>query len=186
MANRFAAFLRGMNLGGRRITNDDLCAAFAAVGLTDAAAFRASGNVVFTSDDFSSDGNVDLLRRRIEDGLADALGYPVPTFLRTAGEMRAIADHQPFPADVIAASAGKLQVVLLAAAPGAKARREVLALATDDDRLAVDGTELYWLPAGGVSQSELDQKAVDAAVGVGTQRTKGTVDLMAAKYFAAE
>ncbi|MBA2337383.1 MAG: DUF1697 domain-containing protein [Acidimicrobiia bacterium] len=178
MANRLAAFLRGMNLGGRRVTNDDLCAAFAAVGLTDAAAFRASGNVVFSSDD-----GVGPLRRRIEDGLADALGYPVPTFLRTASEMRAIADHQPFPADVIAASAGKLQVVLLAVAPGAKARREVLALATDDDRLAVDGTELYWLPAGGVSQSDLDQKAVDAAVGVGTQRTKGTLDLLAAKYF---
>lgn len=181
MAERFAAFLRGMNLGGRRVTNHDLCAAFAAIELTDAVAFRASGNVVFSSDD-----DVDPLRRRIEGGLADALGYPVPTFLRTADEMRAIADHQPFSADVIAASTGKLQVVLLAAVPGAKARREVLALATDDDRLAVDGTELYWLPAGGVSQSALDQKAVDAAVGVGTQRTKGTLDLLAAKYFPAE
>lgn len=31
---RYAAFLRGMNLGGRRITNSDLCACFEAMGFT--------------------------------------------------------------------------------------------------------------------------------------------------------
>ncbi len=51
---RYAAFLRGMNLGNRRITNDELCRALAGLGLDSPAAFLASGNVVFGSDETSS------------------------------------------------------------------------------------------------------------------------------------
>jgi hypothetical protein len=45
--SRYVAFLRGMNLGGRRISNDDLRSRFEALGCEDVATFRASGNVVF-------------------------------------------------------------------------------------------------------------------------------------------
>lgn len=79
---RYAAFLRGMNLGNRRITNDELCAHFADLGLTDATAFLASGNVVFSA----GDDDRDRLTRRIEDGLREALDYEVPVFLRIAGK----------------------------------------------------------------------------------------------------
>ena len=33
--------------------------------------------------------------------------------------------------------------------PSAAARKKVLALATDQDLLALEGRELYWLPSGG-------------------------------------
>ncbi len=36
------AFLRGMNLGGRRIKNEELQAEFEALGFTDVACFRAA------------------------------------------------------------------------------------------------------------------------------------------------
>ncbi len=45
--NRYIAFLRGMNIGGRRITNDGLRSHFEALGCEEVATFRASGNVVF-------------------------------------------------------------------------------------------------------------------------------------------
>lgn len=86
---RYAAFLRGMNLGGRRITNSDLCACFEAMGLTGVAAFLASGNVVFETDPEEPEA----LARRIEQGLQHQLGYAVPTFLRTAEEIRSMARH---------------------------------------------------------------------------------------------
>ena len=67
------AFLRGMNLGGRRITNDDLRAEFEALGFADVACFRASGNVVFSAKDGEA-----KLTSEIEAGLGEALGYEVP------------------------------------------------------------------------------------------------------------
>jgi uncharacterized protein (DUF1697 family) len=178
---RCAAFLRGMNLGRRRITNDDLRRHVEALGFADVATFRASGNVILGAPD---DEPIVDVARRIEAGLAAALAYDVPVFARSAEQVRAIAGHAPFAADALAASNGKLQVVLLAAAPSAAARRRALALAPDGDRFAFDGCELYWLPQAGLADSELDLNALARAVGPTTVRTKGTIELIAAKHFA--
>lgn len=178
--NRYVAFLRGMNLGGRRIRNEELAAEFEALGFVDVACFRASGNVVFASDE----GDEPTLTVRIETGLGEALGYAVPIFLREATELREVAARKPF--DTAAApSNGKLQVAFLPAAPGGSASKDALALASDEDRLAIEGRELYWLPSGGISESDLDLKSLEAAVGPWTMRTMGTVEQIVAKHFSA-
>jgi uncharacterized protein (DUF1697 family) len=174
-----AAFLRGMNLGGRRITNADLRGHFAAMGLEEVGLFRASGNVVFSAGDESPAE----LTARIERELAAALSYDVPVYLRSAAEVRAIAARQPFPADAVAAAKGKLQVDLLLERPTAAQREEVLALALPEDQLTFGERELYWLPSGGTLESALDLKAIARLVGPTTRRTKGTMDQLAAKYF---
>lgn len=178
--DRYIAFLRGMNLGGRRITNDDLRSRFEALGCDEVGTFRASGNVIFAVDGESPA----KLTTRLEDGLANALGYEVPVFLRSAKELLAIAAHKPFGAKDLDASAGKLQVVLLTKKPTTKAGEGALALSTEADRLAVEGRELYWLPQGRMSDSELDLKALAATLGSMTIRTKGTIDQIATKHFA--
>jgi len=178
----YAAFLRGMNLGNRRITNDDLCRAFAAIGLEDARSFRASGNVAFVAPRAKRA----TLAGRIEAGLERTLGYPVQTHVRTAAEMHAIVATSPFTAAQLARSKGKLQVGLLAQPPEAAARRRVLAMSGDDDRLALDGSELYWLPRGGLSDSELDLKAIAGLIGEMTVRTMGTLEQMTAKLLAED
>jgi hypothetical protein len=61
-------------------------------------------------------------------------------------------------------------------------RKTVLALATEEDRLAISGRELFWLPSGGLMESELDLKTIDAAIGQGTRRTMGTIEQIAEKY----
>jgi len=177
---RYAAFLRGMNLGGRRITNEDLRAHFEALGCEGVATFRASGNVVF-----GKEGTPAKLTSMLEDGLAEALGYEVPVFLRSARELLAIAAHEPFDEKAVDASTGKLQVGMLVKKPSASAAKKALALSTDADRLAIERRELYWLPEGGLSDSELDLKALAAVLGPTTIRTKGTIDQIAAKHFAA-
>jgi uncharacterized protein (DUF1697 family) len=178
--DRYVAFLRGMNLGGRRIKNDDLRREFEALGFADVACFRASGNVIFGA------GKVDesALTAEIEAGLRESLEYEVPVFLRSAAELFSIAEREPFEASLVAASKGKLQVVFLLDAPTKEQRKDALDLASDEDRLAIDGRELYWLPSGGMSESELDLKAIGVALGLTTIRTKGTVDQIAAKHFA--
>jgi uncharacterized protein (DUF1697 family) len=178
---RYVAFLRGMNLGKRRIKNDELRREFEALELDEVACFRASGNVIFASDEHDEE----RLAQRVEAGLGEGLGYEVPVFLRKATELGRIAAHEPFSAKQLSASKGKLQVVLLRTKPPSAARKKALALASDGDRLAIEGRELYWLPRGGMAESDLDLKAIDAALGQNTIRTKGTVDQIAAKHFAA-
>jgi uncharacterized protein (DUF1697 family) len=178
--NRYVAFLRGMNLGGRRIANDDLRAHFEGLGCEQVASFRASGNVIFAADG----GAPAELAVRLEDGLAAALGYEVPVFLRSAKELLAIAAHEPFDPEHVATSAGKLQIGMLARKPAVAGAKKALALSTDADRLAIEKRELYWLPEGRMSDSELDLKALATILGSMTIRTKGTIDQIAARHFA--
>jgi uncharacterized protein (DUF1697 family) len=194
--SRYVAFLRGINVGGRRATSDQLCSCLSEIGFEDVATFRASGNVIFGArhgagddePDRTADGDAPHreaeLAARVEQAMLASLGFEVPVFLRPAAEVRAIAAYGPFPADVVQASAGKLQVLLLAAKPEPRARKEALALATDEDRLALRGRELYWLPSGGMMESALDMNAIGALLGLGTMRTKGTVEQIAMKYCA--
>jgi uncharacterized protein (DUF1697 family) len=180
--SEYAAFLRGVNVGrAHRVSSGDLCKCFEGVGLSGVTTFRTSGNVAFDGDGAPADE----LRGRIEKALEASLGYDVAVFLRTADEVRAIASHEPFPPARVERSKGKLQVTLLGGKPAASARKSVLALATDEDALAFGDRELYWLPDGGISESDLDLKAIWKLVGQNTMRTMGTMEQMAAKYFAA-
>jgi uncharacterized protein (DUF1697 family) len=174
----YVAFLRGMNLGGRRIKNEELRRHFEEMGFEEVATFRASGNVIFAASQRQAEAK---LARRIELELGERLGYEVPVFLRNGEEVAAIAARKPFDVAAVKGSKGKLQVSFLAKKPSAAAQEKAMALASDEDRLAIEGRELYWLPSGGISESELDLKAIDAALGPGTMRTMGTVEQIAAK-----
>lgn len=176
---RYVAFLRGMNLGKRRIKNPELVAHFEAMGLEDVATFRASGNVVFVDPAGEAESK---LQKRLEAELGRRLGYDVAVFLRSAREVAAIAAREPFDAPAIAASKGKPQVVLLGRKPSAKARKALAELAPAGDLMVIEGRELHWLPSVGLSATELDTKALDRALGKGTTRTAGTIEQIAAKY----
>jgi uncharacterized protein (DUF1697 family) len=170
-----AAFLRGINLGRHhRVSSAELCSAFEEIGLTEVATFRASGNVVFSGE---------ATRAQIEERLEQSLGYPVAVFVRTAKELWAIAESEPFPPADVDASNGKLQIAMLPAKPAAAAREQVLGMATADDRLAFGPRELYWLPSGGQMETDLGLAEIEKLVGPTTRRTMGTVEQMAAKFF---
>ena len=144
---RYAAFLRAVNLGrNRRVSGAELCAIFEELGLEDVASFRTSGNLVFEAPrDMTA---------QIEKALEKALGYDVGVFLRTAREIDEIVSQEPFKPAQVKKSKGKLQVSMLSAKPTAAKRKQVLALATDQDRLAFGKRELFWLPSGGTMESD--------------------------------
>jgi uncharacterized protein (DUF1697 family) len=175
-----AAFLRGMNLGNRRITNAELRERFEALGFGSVATFQAAGNVVFEAGDAGEEELVAM----IEAGLEEGLGYAVPTVLRSEEELRGIAAAEPFSAAALAAG-GKLQVLLLAAAPAAAARDAVLVHASAEDGLAFGPRELYWLPGGRTTDSDLDLRAIERELPPGTMRTRGTIERLVAKHLPA-
>jgi uncharacterized protein (DUF1697 family) len=177
---RYVAFLRGMNLGGRRIKNDELRRRFEELGMSEVSCFRASGNVLFALEERDEES----VRERLEAGLGKSLGYKVPVFLRNAAELRAVAAEEPFDPKLVGASKGKPQIAFLPAKPETEARKQALSLSSDADRLVVQGRELYWLPSGGISESALDLKTLESTLGPWTMRTKGTVNQIAAKYLS--
>jgi uncharacterized protein (DUF1697 family) len=177
--SRYVAFLRGMNLGGRRIKNEELRRHFEEIGFEEVATFRASGNAIFSTAQREAESK---LATRVEAELDERLGYDVPVFLRSVEEVAAIAARQPFTPKQLKSSKGKLQVSLLKKKPSAAAKKKALAFATDEDLLAIEGRELYWLSSAGISESDLDLKAIDSALGPGTIRTMGTIEQIATKH----
>jgi uncharacterized protein (DUF1697 family) len=174
---RYFAFLRAINTGGRRLTNEQLLAPFRELGFTDVAAYQAAGNVTFRCTDPRS---VD--EERIEAALADAYGFAVPTFVRTSGDLRSIAAASPFTAEERARTAGKVQVSFLRTTATTDVADRVMALVPPEDRVVVDGRHWYWLPVAGVSASTLPVGRIEAELGVMTMRTLGTVERMLSRF----
>ena len=170
------AFLRGMNVGGHRITNSDLERHIRELGIDDVGTYQASGNVLIGAAPELSN----QLEAMLSVGLEAALGYAVPVMVRSTADVRRIADHQPFGRDKPEPGC-KPQVIFLGSPPDETATAAVLEHATRDDRVAVDGSEIYWWPKFGISESSLDVRRIEKLVGSMTVRTHATVQRLAAK-----
>ena len=169
---RWVAFLRAINLPGRRAKNDELSNIFEDLGYDDVWAFLTSGNVVFQSESRS--------RARLEDeiatGLEDQLGFPVPVFVRSKSEIARIAASQP-----LSNQEGILQVAFLKALPAQSELQRALFKSTEDDQLMAGDRELYWLPKTTIAESNLNVRSLERIVGPMTIRTHRSVVRLAAK-----
>jgi uncharacterized protein (DUF1697 family) len=135
---RYIAFLRGINLGKRRLPMSQLKALFKELGFDDVETFIASGNVVFSS----KVTNTSRLESQIAKHLEASLGYEVDTFVRMAEEVAAIGSAKVFPEDGqagITIHVGYLQEKL---AP--EVARTFAAVRTAEDEFRVIGREYYW------------------------------------------
>lgn len=139
--HHYIAFLRGINLGNRRLKMDELRARFEELKFADVATFIASGNVVFSS----KSADEAKLVRQIEQHLAKTLGYPVDTFLRTRAEVAAMAAYRPFSAADHAHPGHTVYGGFLRAPLSPAQTRGMVACRTDVDEFHVAGREYYWL-----------------------------------------
>ncbi len=166
----FVAFLRGMNVGKKRIRNDQLCACFEEMGFETVSAFLASGNVIFSSNKRS----VAKIETEIRTGLEALLNYPVPTFVRSATQIEQLAEATPYSAEQLEDTKENIQVVLLEQSPDTATKQAALGLVSKEDQLVFEGTEMYWLPKAGLSDSELKMSTLEKTVGPMTVRTQRT------------
>ncbi len=180
------AFLRAINVGGHRVTNDELAGVIADIGFAAVTPYQASGNLLLgDSPAPTSGGKSGSDRVSTEEAIAEALeaafAYPVPTMIRTAEEVAAIATAIPFAPDVLAKTSGKVQVMFFKTELNNKQKEIAQGVATPDDRIVVDGTEVYWLPTEGISTSSVKIDALNKAIGPLTIRTQGTIARIAKK-----
>lgn len=137
----FIAFLRGINLGRRRVKMDELRVHFEALKFTRVATFIASGNVIFEG----KTADARTLEKLIEDQLEKKLGYPVDTFVRTTEEVAQMVAYRPFSAEDADNPAHTIHVGMFKTAPAADHARRFAACRTEVDEIRVSGREYYWL-----------------------------------------
>ena len=92
MSTRYVAFLRGINVGKRRVKNDALGKVFDDLGFENVKVLIASGNVLFDADRQAES----TLTKKVEAALERALGFDVSVMLRSVSELQAMLDRDPF------------------------------------------------------------------------------------------
>ncbi len=191
--HRLVAFLRGMNLGSRRITNAELADHFGAAGVANPTPYQASGNVVFDDPgDFGAPGgDRRALEHQLEEHLQRVLGYPVDTFVRSLDELESITAADGLRA--AEAEGFKVHVILLHEPPPRDVLDHLARLETDDDRFlprpgsARAGAPLrtiYWLRRGRLTDSTIDASSPGDLTGgrPSTMRTLGTLRRILKKF----
>lgn len=92
---RYAAFLRGVNVGGVNLKMADVAAALTEAGFTEVRTILASGNVLLNSP-----LDVPAVRARAEGALRDRFGYEAWVLVCDVATVRTVADGYPFPPEV--------------------------------------------------------------------------------------
>ena len=87
---RYAAFLRGVNLGKRTVKSAELNAAFEDMGFGNVKTLLASGNVLFDAPASKA------LKTRIETGLKGTFGFEILVVLRSIDELKAMVASNPY------------------------------------------------------------------------------------------
>ncbi len=162
----YAALLRAVNLGPHnKMAKEVLIGAAAALGYARARTYIASGNLLF---DARADEAV--VKAALEARFAAYAGKPVLTVVRTAAELAAIRDANPF----AAAPGNRVVAILLDAPPPPDALAHARLGAGEE--MALGAREIYVrYTDNGMGQSKL----VIPAGRVGTGRNMNTIAALA-------
>jgi uncharacterized protein (DUF1697 family) len=166
--SRYAALLRGINVGGKNtIAMADLRTMCEALGLDDVQTYIRSGNVVFTSALRSAPKMEAAIERAI---LADT-GLTVTVMVRSASDIARVVKHNPYAVDDLPAT--KLVVAFLKSRPKAK----TLDLSSHGRETAViDGTVAYLHYPDGQGRSKVTGALLERLLGTpATVRNWNTV-----------
>ena len=163
------ALLRGINVGGKnKLPMKDLAALFRDAGCEDVRTYIQSGNVLFRAGATPPDAIPSLISASIED----RFGYRVPVVTRTAAELRAAVEANPF----AGAEADKLLVLFLADPPDPERVEALDPNRSPGDEFAVVGREVFLHCPNGFARSKLTNAWFDSRLStVSTMRNWKTV-----------
>ena len=176
--NTHVAFLRGINLGRRRVKMEDLRRAFEAFGLSGVATWIASGNVIFLHPGSA----LPVLEAGLEAHLAKSLGYDVDTFVRPVADLMRITQLdlvEPARADGF-----NIHVIFLRSHPDHEVAAALAALEGPDDRFHVADREVLWLRRGRLTDAPVKGRELERALGSATttMRNLNTVEQIVGRY----
>jgi len=158
---RFIALLRAVNVGGTgKLPMAELKALCEEAGFRRVETYIASGNVVF--DASASEPEV---KETLEARLLARFGAPIGVLVRTASEMKAVLEANPFPTK----APNHTVAIFLDGAPPADALDHATGLGEEEMRLG--RREIYVYYGAGMARSKLK---IPAAA-TGTARNLNTI-----------
>jgi len=167
----YVALLRAVNVGGTgKLPMKELAALCGRLGFDDVETYIQSGNVVFETRISATKARAEL-----EKALTAKLGKPALVLLRSASEMSAVEQANPF----VDEPPNRVLVMFFDKAPQANVLSGIKA--PGREQLSLKGRELYIYYPDGMGKSKLKVPLAD----VGTARNLNTVRKLAAMAAAA-
>jgi uncharacterized protein (DUF1697 family) len=154
---KYAALLRGINLGGKnRLPMKDLAAMFVRAGCGDVKTYIQSGNVVFSAAASLTQRIPSLIAAQIEKKFK----LEVPVLVRSHAELTIVARSNPFltPDQAIE----RLMVMFLATSPAPSAVTSLDPARSLPDEFAVRGREIYMRCPNGFAKTKLNNAYFDS------------------------
>ncbi|MDQ1035504.1 uncharacterized protein (DUF1697 family) [Streptomyces sp. V3I8] len=149
---RYAALLRGINVGGsRKVPMAELRTLLQDLGYADVGTYLQSGNAVFSS----GHGDADSLAAQVSAALAEHFGFPVDVLVRDHAYLRAVLDACPFPAAELEARQLHATYFSAPVAPDRFGSLDQQAFRPEEFRLG--DRVLYLYAPDGLGRSELAQ-----------------------------
>jgi uncharacterized protein (DUF1697 family) len=176
--SRHVALLRAVNVvGNNRVGMADLRQMFEDIGFAGARTLILSGNVVFDGGRKSGAS----LEALLEKETASRLGLKVDVMVRSASELRAAIEKNPF-VEEAKADPGHLLVMFMRTAPTAEAVTALSAAIKGREEVKVaGGREAYVTYPDGIGRSKLTTLLLERSLGSrGTGRNWNTVLKLAA------
>ena len=171
---RYAAFLRGINVGGRnKVPMAELRALLSELGYADLATHLQSGNAVFSSRASAGD-----LEQEIAEAVAGKFGVSCAVMVRNGRELATAVIGSPLGAEP--ENPSRYFVAFLSEPPAPSALEALDGVSLEPDALWVRGREAYlWCPAG-AAETKLTNAALEKRLGVpATARNWNTVTRLA-------
>ena len=178
LGQRYIGLLRGVNVGGHRVSMETLRAHVTAFGMQNVATYIASGNLIF---DAPASAAAATIEAELAAYLHHAVGFPMPVFLRTPADLARIVAADPFA--VVDGAQSTIHVGFFRVAPTPRAQAALVGASTDIDDLVVVGRELYWRCWGKLTDSKVAWRPLERAHALEvTMRNMKTVKTLAEKF----
>lgn len=172
----WVAFLRGVNVGGKRkVLKADLVALVAAWGAESVRTYLQSGNVAFRAPPEL----VKDIEQRFEERARQRFGFVVQVVVRSGAELRAVLENNPFLQG--GADTKSLHVAFLRERPTERAVAALDPQRSPPDAFAVHGRDVYLHLPNGMARTKLTSAYLDATLGtLSTARNWRTVGAVSA------
>src|SRR5689334_5604818 len=146
----YAAFLRGINVGGaKKVPMADLRALAQGLGYSDVASYINSGNLIFTSTKKPA-----TLEKELAAAIQERFGFGVDVCVRSLAQLQRILRANPYPDG----DPSKVTVAFLTATAPDGAAAKLAAVAAEHEPFVVAGTEVYVHYGQGLGRSELAER----------------------------
>ena len=147
---RFVAFLRAVNVGRRKVAMGTARDVLSGLGFADVSSYVNSGNLLF-----SATGKAAEHERVIRAALEAEFGFELTTFVRTAAQVRALVEAQPFGR----LAPGHTHFALLPLTRlTAREKTAVEAMSNERDEVVVRGRDVHWLIRAKSTETSLGPK----------------------------